>query len=137
MKLARIQDASARQVDRVHLASTVRQSFEAYRALAESKLVTMKMNDVDEQLFIQADRDAITTIANNLLGNAVRYTPAAGSVTLTVKIDGDSLILEVSDTGIGIAPSFTSGFFERFFRVDRARSSEDGGHRVRAVDRQE
>lgn len=127
LKLARIQDSRAWQVDRVHLASALRQSLETYRAVADGKSIRLTMTQVDESIHIQADREAITTITNNLVGNAVRYTPSNGSVALKVELTEEELVIEVSDTGIGIAPEYHERIFERFFRVDKARSTDEGG----------
>jgi two-component system phosphate regulon sensor histidine kinase PhoR len=63
----------------------------------------------------------------NLLDNAIRFTPRGGRVTLRTAQSGRYNVLEVHDTGIGIPASALSNVFDRFFRVDEARSREDGG----------
>ena len=65
----------------------------------------------------------------NLLSNAVRYTPAGGRITLNVATSaaGDEIIVEVKDSGVGIAPEHIPRLTERFYRVDRSRSRETGG----------
>jgi two-component system, OmpR family, phosphate regulon sensor histidine kinase PhoR len=63
----------------------------------------------------------------NLLDNAVKYTEPGGSVRVRVSRDGESARVDVADTGIGIAPEDRERIFERFFRVDRARSRSEGG----------
>ena len=64
----------------------------------------------------------------NLLSNAVRYTPAGGRITLNVasSANGD-VVVEVKDSGVGIAPEHIPRLTERFYRVDRSRSRETGG----------
>jgi two-component system, OmpR family, phosphate regulon sensor histidine kinase PhoR len=69
----------------------------------------------------------IESVVNNLLTNAMRHTPATGRVTLRWSSGVDGATLEVSDTGEGIAEEHLSRLTERFFRVDRGRSREDGG----------
>ena len=64
---------------------------------------------------------------SNLIDNAIKYTPEGGVVTLTLRQATDELRIEVSDTGIGLSPDDQSRVFERFYRVDRARSRELGG----------
>jgi len=63
----------------------------------------------------------------NLLDNAIKYTPEGGRVSLSVQVDRDQAVLEVADTGIGIPPEARPHIFERFFRVDQARSRDNGG----------
>ena len=64
---------------------------------------------------------------NNLLSNAINYTPEGGRVTVRWRAVGDDAVIEVSDTGIGIAPEDQARVFERFYRVDKALSRELGG----------
>jgi signal transduction histidine kinase len=66
----------------------------------------------------------------NLLGNALRYTLAGGSVQVCVERQRDTIIFHVADTGIGIAPEHLPHLFERFYRVDKARSRALGGSGV-------
>jgi signal transduction histidine kinase len=73
-----------------------------------------------------AARD-LSLLIRNLIDNAIRYTRPGGSVTVRVTSDGDDAVLTVSDTGIGIPAKDLPRVFERFYRVDRARSRETGG----------
>jgi signal transduction histidine kinase len=84
-----------------------------------------------EHAAVDADQTRLTQLLVNLVDNALKYTPAGGSVMVVVdRVDGDA-ILQVADTGVGIAASHLPRIFERFYRVDasRARSmaSTDGG----------
>lgn len=73
------------------------------------------------------DQESLVTILNNLLGNALRHTPAGGAVTVDTSMQDDRARLSVSDTGIGIPASDLPLIFERFYRADNSRSSETGG----------
>jgi two-component system sensor histidine kinase BaeS len=76
---------------------------------------------------VQADADRIIQVLINLLGNALRYTPPAGAVRVSTKhLDGE-IAFHITDTGIGIAPEHLPQLFERFYRVDKARSRTLGG----------
>ena len=66
-------------------------------------------------------------IVVNLLSNALRYTDAGGSVRVVVRRDGDDALLEVTDTGIGIAPEDLPRVFTRFWRGEKSRSRDTGG----------
>ena len=72
-------------------------------------------------------KHVLTEMVYNLCDNALRYNRPAGSVRLSVKKDGEKAVLEVSDTGIGIAKEEQERIFERFYRVDASRSAEKGG----------
>jgi two-component system phosphate regulon sensor histidine kinase PhoR len=74
-----------------------------------------------------ADPDGLDHILDNLLDNAVKYTPDGGRITVAWRADGDEVCLEVADTGIGIPATDLPHVFERFYRVDKARSRELGG----------
>jgi len=76
---------------------------------------------------VQADADRIIQVLINLLGNALRYTPAGGSVQMRVERQHGAVAFHVADTGIGIAPEHLPHLFERFYRVDKARSRALGG----------
>ncbi len=73
------------------------------------------------------DRDRLEQVVVNLLDNAIKYTPSGGSVDVKARSAGAEVIVEITDTGIGIPPNDISRIFERFYRVDKARSRELGG----------
>ena len=76
---------------------------------------------------IAADRRRLAEVLQNLLDNAMQYTPAGGQVMVSASANGSEVIFTVSDTGIGIPRADQSRIFERFYRVDVARSREVGG----------
>lgn len=76
---------------------------------------------------VLADRERIHQVLFNLLDNAVRFTPAGGRVTVTAERRNGAVDVHVADTGPGIAPEHLPRLFERFYRVDPARSAREGG----------
>jgi signal transduction histidine kinase len=76
---------------------------------------------------VQADADRITQVLINLLGNALRYTPPGGNVRVSAERQDGAVAFHVADSGIGIAPEHLPHLFERFYRVDKARSRALGG----------
>jgi signal transduction histidine kinase len=76
---------------------------------------------------ITVDEDRIGQVLLNLLGNALQYTPASGKVTVSAAHEGNELIVQVRDTGIGIAREHLPQIFNRFYRVDKSRSRVSGG----------
>ena len=76
---------------------------------------------------LSVDPEALRQILTNLLENAVRHTPSGGTIRVTATAKRSGVVLAVTDTGIGIAPEHLPRIFERFYRVDPARSREHGG----------
>ncbi|MFI5893973.1 sensor histidine kinase [Actinoplanes sp. NPDC051513] len=83
--------------------------------------------EVPSPVTLQADPVRLRQLVGNLVANAIRYTPPAGSVTVTGTLDGDTVVIAVRDTGIGIAPEHLPKVFDRFWRADASRSRETGG----------
>jgi two-component system sensor histidine kinase BaeS len=79
---------------------------------------------------VMVDADRILQVLVNLLGNALRATPAGGQVRVQAYAAPDAVVVEVTDTGMGIAPEHLPHLFERFYRVDKARSRALGGHGI-------
>jgi heavy metal sensor kinase len=80
-----------------------------------------------ERCRVWGDASWLTQLVLNLLDNSLRHTPAGGRVSLSVTTDSDGVRLAVADTGVGIAPEHLPRLFERFYRVDAARSRGTGG----------
>lgn len=83
--------------------------------------------DIVEDARVLGDETALRRLAEILLDNAFKYTPSPGSVCLSFKKRGERAVLVVQDSGVGIAPGEQEKIFERFYRVDKARSREQGG----------
>jgi two-component system phosphate regulon sensor histidine kinase PhoR len=83
--------------------------------------------EAPEPVFVDADRDRLTQVAVNLVDNALRHTPAGGAVTVEVARDSDSALLQVRDTGVGIAFADLAHIFDRFYVADRSRSRGQSG----------
>ena len=81
----------------------------------------------EKPLLLLGDRQAISQLADNLIDNAIKYTDVAGSISVGLEQLAQLAILTVKDSGIGISPQYQQRIFERFYRVDKARSRELGG----------
>jgi signal transduction histidine kinase len=79
---------------------------------------------------IAVDSDRMLQVLVNLLGNALRATPSGGQVRVSARLADRALLVEVADTGIGIAVEHLPHLFERFYRVDKSRSRALGGHGI-------
>ena len=94
--------------------------------VAEKRQQTLTVS-AEKDLHITGDRSKLAQILYNLTDNALKYTPDEGKIDVTLKADGDNLIWEVKDNGVGIPEEDQKHIFERFYRVDKARSRETGG----------
>jgi two-component system phosphate regulon sensor histidine kinase PhoR len=89
--------------------------------------VILDLDIQDESAQVLGETEAIDQLLTNLVDNAIKYTGEGGKVTVHLKSVGQMASIEVQDSGIGISPEETARIFERFYRVDRARSRDVGG----------
>lgn len=127
LSLARIESGEELfDFNAVSLEAVARSAVERHRPRAEARRQTISLV-ADVRPVVWADEEAVDTILENLLDNAVKYTPEDGSIRVRLSIREAEGMVEVIDTGIGIPASDLPRVFERFYRVDRARSREMGG----------
>ncbi len=93
----------------------------------EDKGVALRFNVAPNLPRVTADANRLTQVLLNLLGNALQYTPAGGTVTVRAWRDQAKLCVAIQDTGIGISTENLAHIFERFYRVDKSRSRAGGG----------
>lgn len=79
------------------------------------------------EVFVEIDQDRMIQVIDNLLNNAIKYSPDGGSITVKIVDSHDKVYLSVTDEGLGISKADAEHLFERFYRVDKARSREQGG----------
>jgi two-component system phosphate regulon sensor histidine kinase PhoR len=115
------------EITNVPLADVVEACTKRYADAATAKRISLEVTLPPEPLKVRADEEGLNTILDNLLDNAIKYTPEDGQVTIRWSAENSHVWLEVTDTGIGIAPQDQPRVFERFFRVHKARSRELGG----------
>jgi two-component system, OmpR family, phosphate regulon sensor histidine kinase PhoR len=115
------------QPESVSLEGAVRRTFHLLEQKAEEKGVVMEGVGLKELGSVHADRGRLEQVLINLLDNAVKYSRAGGKVTVAGVLEGELVRVQVEDTGIGIPETELPRLFERFYRVDRARSRDQGG----------
>ena len=119
--------ANQMRLVRMDLVSAVQQTVRIMRPFAEKKDIVID-EELPKRVEIHADEQKIRQLILILVDNAVKYTPEHGRISVCVQEDRGSVKLSVSDTGIGIAPEHQERIFERFYRVDKARSRRMGGN---------
>ena len=101
--------------------------FDQIRGQDEEKKYELVRDYPITSVWIEIDTDKMTQVIDNILNNAVKYSPDGGKITVTMKTTDDQMILSISDQGLGIPKQDLPRIFDRFYRVDRARSRAQGG----------
>lgn len=112
---------------RAEVADVARRVAAALGPLARKKNLSISMGAISPGLFAALPSDELTQILMNLIDNAIKFNRENGSVTISAQRKEGTVALEVRDTGVGIAAADQERLFERFYRVDKARTRETGG----------
>ena len=101
--------------------------FDKMRNQNEEKKYELVRDYPINSVWIEIDTDKMTQVIDNILNNAIKYSPDGGKITVSMKTTDDQMILSISDQGLGIPKQDLPKIFDRFYRVDRARSRAQGG----------
>ena len=101
--------------------------FDKMRRSDEEKKYELVRDYPITSVWIEIDTDKMTQVIDNIINNAIKYSPDGGKITVTMKTTDDQMILSISDQGLGIPKQDLPRIFDRFYRVDRARSRAQGG----------
>ncbi len=126
LELNRLDEGRKLRREPVEVAPQVEKTCRLLTPLAEESQVTLE-TDLDRSCVVCAGAEDVNQIVQNLMENAIKYNVPGGKVTVTTRRVQDMVRLEVSDTGVGIPEDDRSRIFERFYRVDKARSRAAGG----------
>ena len=118
--------SAALRMDRVNLSALCEDTLHAHQVAADKAKLTLQ-GDIESEVFLQGDESKLSQVVYNLIDNAVKYTPAGGLVAVTLTADSREAVLTVRDNGIGIPEQDIAHIFDRFYRVDKARSRATGG----------
>lgn len=128
LRLARIESQSeAFRMEPLSVVDLLRVSVESRQEVARARSLRLGISRADKPLFVAADRSGLQTVFDNLITNALTYTPEGGQVDVRCYGDGGDVVIEVEDNGVGIASEHQERIFERFYRIDRARNRGAGG----------
>ena len=114
-------------VEVTELVAVVQDVVRDLRPMAEKRELEVVLASPSPPLRVGAEPEALRQVVSNLVENAIKYTPAGGRVWVRLGRTNGSFLLEVEDTGVGLSPADQERVFERFYRVDKARSRELGG----------
>jgi len=127
LTLSRLESSEpSRARELVGLSALSEEAIELVAPRAAAKQISVRLEATSE-IEIPGDSEGLLRLLSNLLDNAVKYNRESGNVTLRLERRGGEALLEVSDSGIGIAPTHLPRIFERFYRVDKGRAREEGG----------
>ncbi|BAU04383.1 HAMP domain-containing sensor histidine kinase [Fischerella sp. NIES-3754] len=110
----------------VELSSILNNLVQLYQPQAIAKQINLK-SQLTEKLYLLGDTNQITRLFTNLIQNAIHYTSSEGIVEITANRSASDIVVNVQDTGVGIAPKDLGNIFERFWRADKSRSYNSGG----------
>jgi signal transduction histidine kinase/ActR/RegA family two-component response regulator len=121
--------AAGLDLEILDLAASVRAAAETSAAAAESKALSMEISGPDEPLLVEGDAGRLQQVFANIISNAVKFTPAGGSVRISLRREAGDALVRIRDTGRGIAPEFLPYAFEIFRQQERSthRSNEGLG----------
>jgi signal transduction histidine kinase len=127
LTLSRLEQQPVYTLQPVPLTPMLSELATLYQPVVERKEQSLHLQAEAGTLTVMGLEEELRRILSNLLDNAINYTPVGGSITLRARQEGLFVIVEVSDTGIGIKPEDLPRIFDRFYRADSARSSTSGG----------
>ncbi len=127
LELSRIEAGEASTGDPVPVHLVLAEAVERASTAAEQRGITLDLTEPSHRLAVRGDRRQLVSAIFNLLDNAIKYSAPGSAVTVGATTDGEQLELYVTDRGVGIPRRDLERIFERFYRVDRARSRDTGG----------
>ncbi|MDN6698950.1 MAG: ATP-binding protein [Staphylococcus equorum] len=126
LDLSHVEQQSEIETEYISLSDIAELTIKNMQTIAESKDITI-LNEVTPDIVIDANKDKVSQVVINLLSNAISYSKESDEVIVRVYKEGNKRILEVEDFGMGISEEDQKHIFERFYRVDKARSRDSGG----------
>ena len=131
LHLSRIDNATTRlDVELINFTAFITfilNRFDKMRSQDEEKKYELVRDYPINSIWIEIDTDKMTQVIDNILNNAIKYSPDGGKITVSMKTTEDQMILSIKDQGLGIPKQDLPKIFDRFYRVDRARSRAQGG----------
>jgi signal transduction histidine kinase len=127
LELAKIQSRSVSiHREKINLHKLLNGMLSSIKLMSTEKNINISIT-VDEKIEVYADAERLKQILFNIIGNSIRYTPQGGRITVSAQKNGDNILTEVSDNGVGISEEDLPFIFEKFYRADKVRNSNNSG----------
>ena len=131
LELTKLESGEFRmKVIRTELNSFLRKILSAFESLTEKHNITLRFNRYKDDIYIYLDKEKAEEVFNNLISNAIKFTPENGNISLTItkdKDDADYVVVYVTDTGVGIKEEDLNHIFDRFYQADGSQTREYEG----------
>lgn len=126
LEIVKITSAFDLEKEQIGLANFVQEVVDSFLFANDDKHLEWRV-DLDSAIIVEADAQKLARIVHEILENAIQFTPAHGTISVSLHVDETQVAIKIEDTGIGIAPEETGKIFDRFYRVDKARSTRHTG----------
>lgn len=113
--------------EKINVHEMVKDIYRKLNIQAKNKKVIMHVGEIPIDMNVFFDRDGLEQILLNIVGNAVKYTPESGNVWINARRENNKIVISIKDDGIGIPKEDQHRIFDRFYRVDKARTRQMGG----------
>jgi len=127
LALSRLESSGTDSFKNIALKEIIEGNCKVLLPFAKEKTLSLDFQCPETKVVISGDEESLNQLLINLLDNAIKYTPEGGKVTVQLTTNNEQAIIEVEDNGIGVEPAEQQRIFERFYRVDKARSKTLGG----------
>ncbi|GGK30210.1 PAS domain-containing sensor histidine kinase [Caldalkalibacillus thermarum] len=115
------------RLKKLDLHALIQETIQRFSFQLQERELTVKLDIAADLPPVEADKDMLTQVLDNILSNAIKYSLAGGQIKVTARQEGDQLKLVIEDEGVGIPKQELKHIFKRFYRVDKARSRDKGG----------
>ncbi|KXK21753.1 MAG: putative two-component sensor histidine kinase [Chloroflexi bacterium OLB15] len=119
LNLAKIESGIQLNVKALEVKPLLQRCVDDIRGAADAKMITLNFSVTPDDLCLSGDLTSINQVFSNLIGNAVKYTPPEGKVSIKAEKSGEAVLVTINDTGLGISPEDQARIFDRFYRVRR------------------
>ena len=129
LDISRIESGKPLEIQKepTFLDAIIKESIEALATAFSDKLMKIKVNYPSKPIALMADKKKLLRVMDNLLGNALKFSPSKGSAEVTIKAEDKRIKVAVADTGIGIAPQHREKIFDKFYQIDSSYNRSSGG----------
>ncbi len=127
LDMAQVKSVTGLETAPMPLGAFLQECLDGFRVVAQQKNITLKYDPPVEEIQVTLNRQYMARVMDNLVSNAIKYTPSSGCVTLTVQNDPSQVVIRIADTGIGISADDLPHLFDAFYRVSHVQHEDIEG----------